>query len=45
LRELHRDEVVFWIEVVFAGLIDDSHLTVPGGTVVGQKAVELTQFE
>jgi hypothetical protein len=45
LGQLDRDEVFLGIEIVFAGLVDDPQLIVPGGLFVGQKAIDFAEFE
>jgi hypothetical protein len=37
--------VVSWIEIVFAGLVNDSHVAVLGCTGIGKMLVQLAEFK
>jgi hypothetical protein len=45
LRQRNRDEITFWVEIIFAGFIDHSNLIMLGCFRVGDDTIELSQFQ
>jgi hypothetical protein len=45
LRQLDWNEILFWIQVVFTGLVNDPHLMEPGRLIVVQEPVQFSQFQ